>query len=203
MGVLIDEKLNWKAHIKLVQSKLSKTLGIMYKAGNIVNTDALYTLYCSLFMPYMSYCVEVWGNTYISNLNPIVILQKKVIRVICKVHYRHSTNLLFHSMNILKFIDMVELSTGVLMYKVRNYMLPRRIQKLFIVNENISYNLRKKAYFKEPFRRTTRKSHCVSIIGPKVWHMYDINLKNCSTVHSFRRNLKLWLLRKYDVDIPS
>ena len=39
-------------------------------------------LYNSLFLPYISYCGEVWANTYKSKLNALIVLQKRVIRLI-------------------------------------------------------------------------------------------------------------------------
>ena len=33
LGIIIDENLNWKPHMQLVKSKLSKTLAIIYKAS--------------------------------------------------------------------------------------------------------------------------------------------------------------------------
>ena len=76
LGVLMDEKLNWKKHITLFCSKLSKSLGVIYKASRLLNTPALYTLYCTLFLPYLHYCAEVWGNKYKSNVLPLIMKQK-------------------------------------------------------------------------------------------------------------------------------
>ena len=70
LGVIIDDKLTWKDHIKklsLVRSKLSKTVGILYRIRHLLNRSALFILYCSLFLPYLTYCAEIWGNTYKSN----------------------------------------------------------------------------------------------------------------------------------------
>ena len=61
LGIIIDDKLNWKPHIKSVKSKLSSVLSIMYKASKFINATGMYTLYCSLFHPYLSYCNEIWG----------------------------------------------------------------------------------------------------------------------------------------------
>ena len=38
------ENLNWKPHIQLVKSKLSKTLSIMYKASKLINYEGMFTL---------------------------------------------------------------------------------------------------------------------------------------------------------------
>ena len=56
LGVIIDEKLTWKDHISLVRSKLSKTVGILYRIRHLLNRSALFILYCSLCLPYLTYC---------------------------------------------------------------------------------------------------------------------------------------------------
>ena len=56
LGIIIDDSLNWKPHIQSVKSKLSCILSIMYKASKLITTAGMYTLYCSLFQPHISYC---------------------------------------------------------------------------------------------------------------------------------------------------
>ena len=77
LGVIIDNKLSWKPHIMYIKSKMSKSLAVLYKVKDFINQSSLYTLYCSFILPYIIYCVEVWGNTYKTNTDPIFILQKK------------------------------------------------------------------------------------------------------------------------------
>ena len=76
LGVLIDNKLNWKDHIDMMKAKLSKSIGIMYKAKHLLNRTSKITLYCSLFLPYITYCCEVLGNTYKTNINDICVTKE-------------------------------------------------------------------------------------------------------------------------------
>ena len=69
LGVVIDCKLNWKSHILSVRSKLSKCCAFIYRANSLINKHGMHILYYSLFMPYIMYCAEVWGNTYATNIN--------------------------------------------------------------------------------------------------------------------------------------
>lgn len=64
LGVIIDEKLNWKAHILHIQTKISKNLAVLNKVKHFIDEKALHILYCSLVSPYLTYCAEVWGNNY-------------------------------------------------------------------------------------------------------------------------------------------
>ena len=41
LGVMIDENLTWKTHVKLVESKISKRIGILFKASRSLNSKSL------------------------------------------------------------------------------------------------------------------------------------------------------------------
>ena len=92
LGVVIDDKLNWKSHILSIRSKLAKCCAIMYKASSLINIHGMHILFYSLFMPYIMYCAEVWGNTYATNIHCLVVLQKRVISLICGAKRPDHTN---------------------------------------------------------------------------------------------------------------
>ena len=111
LGVLIDNKLSWKPHINYIKAKISKSIAILNKTKYLLNKTSLYTLYCSFILPYMTYCVEIWGNTYKTNIHPIFILQKRAIRIIHKTAYREPTNPLFVQLKTLTFLDLIDYKT--------------------------------------------------------------------------------------------
>ena len=77
LGVVMDIKLNWKDHIAMVKSKLSKSMAIMHKLKHLLDGRSGTVLYFSLFLPYLSYCCEVWGNMYSSNIKKCICIAKK------------------------------------------------------------------------------------------------------------------------------
>ena len=58
LGVILDNKLSWIQHISYVKNKISKGIGIMYKARNYINKKALHDLYHSYIYSYFIYCIE-------------------------------------------------------------------------------------------------------------------------------------------------
>ena len=50
----------------MIKSKLAKSNAIIYRASKYLDTFSLKIVYCSLFMPYLSYCSEIWGKTCIT-----------------------------------------------------------------------------------------------------------------------------------------
>ena len=194
LGVIIDQQLNWKEHINSVKAKLSRSIGIIYRASVSLDVKSLRILYCSLCLPYLNYCVEVWGNTYSTNILPIVILQKKVLRVINKVHRLEHSDSLFSKSNLLKFNDIIKLKTCMILYKAVNKSLPKNLQKHY--NEIVPvYNTRNKFILK--YARTTLKSMCVSIKGSKLWNAICDKLKSCKNVYTFKKIYTRKLLEKY------
>ena len=122
-------------------------------------------LYDSLYVPYLTYCSEICGNTYKTNINCVYLLQKKVLRIVCNVDYRYHSNVLFKELRILKLFDSIELKTAMLMYKANKKMLPINIQRLFSVAKVTYYNTRQLANMKQVYISKTLKSKCISICG--------------------------------------
>ena len=197
LGVNIDENLTWKDHISVVKSKLSKTIGIMYRASTFLNQSSLFTLYCSLFLPYMTYCLEIWGNTYKSNTLCIFILQKKVLRIIIGANRYDHTNCIFYNLRILKFYDLVKLRTSVIMYQARNNTLPVSIQHIFTRYEGKLLNTRQQIDFVDKFARTNVRAMSMRIVGVKLWNALDHCLKNSKTRCIFSKFYKENVLRSY------
>ena len=101
--IYIDQNLTWKHHVSYVPNKLSKCAGILCRVQHLLGREPLYKLHCTLFLPYITYCSMVWGNTYHSNTSPIFIKQKKAMRIVCKVKSDHHSSELFANMNLQNF----------------------------------------------------------------------------------------------------
>ena len=108
LGVYIDYRLDWKRHIDHIINKVSKGISIIYRASQKLNETALLMLYNTLILPYLSYCSEVWGRTYITNLNPLFVKQKKFVRIIGRLSRHDHTTPLFLKFKILKLFDLFE-----------------------------------------------------------------------------------------------
>ena len=193
LGVYIDCKLKWKCQISSVCSKLSKCLAVLSKATEVLDKKCLKLLYNSLFFPYMNYCCEVWGNAYKSSLATLIVLQKRAIRVICKVKKRDHTNVLFKSCGILPFKDLVNFKIAVLMYKGIHKSLPMCLQERISVFSVVKRNNR---VFQERYCRTSLKSHCLSVHGVKYYNSLPNDIRNVCNVKQLQFRLKHYLLNK-------
>ena len=44
LGVTIDENLTWREHIKMVETKVSKSIAVLYKTMHVLDCEALHIL---------------------------------------------------------------------------------------------------------------------------------------------------------------
>ena len=188
LGVIIDEKLTWENHISLVRSKLAKTVGILYRVRNLLNRSALFILYCSLFLPYLTYCSDTRGNTCRSNIQCLFILQKKIVRIVYGANFKDHTDVIFQDLNFLKFYDLVKLKTCEVMYRAFNKTLPVNLNNIFTVCEpNCLFNMRTKKDFVQKYTRTNIKAISVSVTGAKLWNELDSDLRHINNMLLFKK----------------
>ena len=116
LGIYIDAKLEWQDHIKYIQNKLNRSLYALRKVKHSLSTNHLTILYYSLIYPYVDYGITLWGATYKTHVNKIVIKQTKAIRIMTGAQYNAHTNPLFKQLNIVKLDDLYKLQIAKFMY---------------------------------------------------------------------------------------
>ena len=81
LGILIDKNLNWKVHIDLIALKISKAIGMIAKLRHFVPFSILVKLYQSLISPFLMYGISSWSHASQSNLEKLLLLQKRALRL--------------------------------------------------------------------------------------------------------------------------
>ena len=109
----MDENLSWVPHINALCDKTSKMVGIINRLKFFVPANVLKLMYNTLILPHISYGILSWGHV---NTNRLLLLQKRVVRILCRANYSAHTSALFARENILKITDIFNLNVGKLMY---------------------------------------------------------------------------------------
>ena len=100
LGVYVDDYLTWKNHISFFPINKSQSVGIISRSWFYLSSKTKLTLYYALIYPYITYCNSTWSFTYVSNLNRIFCLKKRVVRVITNSDYRAHSAPLFAKLGI-------------------------------------------------------------------------------------------------------
>ena len=195
LGVILDDNLTWKSHISSVAVKVSKSIGIIFRSSFYLSTPSLRMLYNAMILPYLNYCNLVWGSTYKTNLQRIVVLQKRVIRIVNKSYYNAHSEPIFKKLNLLKFQDIHFMHLGQFMFSFKNAILPRKFENKFAINNQIhSHYTRHAKSFRLPLCRTNIRQFSIFFQGPKFFNSLSPEISGSSSLASFKKNLKASLI---------
>ena len=198
LGIYIDEKLNWKTHVDKLSKVVSRNTGVIYKLRSCIPQEVLFILYSTLILSYINYGMLAWGKSFKTQIHRLFVVQKRVIRIICKANYRAHTNLLYYENGILKLEDLYSMQLGTLMFSIHSGDLPPALAQIFRRNNQIhSYNTRQASALHLPYARTTFTLNTLMSTGPRFWNSLDTTITNASSISVFKRRLKSYLLHKY------
>ena len=99
-------------------------------------------MYGSLIHPHLNYGTLLWGY----NLDRLITLQKKAIRVITHSYYLAHTSGLFKLLKILKVEDIFNLKQLIFYHKFKNNKLPNSIKNI-LSNQDRTLRICHTAYF--------------------------------------------------------
>ena len=96
LGVTIDDKLLFSRHVSYIKNIISKGMGIVIIAKKYLNKKSLLDLDHAFVYPYLTYCIEAWGNMLNVHLDALVKSQKKIVRIITySLYLAHNSGSLF------------------------------------------------------------------------------------------------------------
>ena len=95
--------------------------------------------------PYLTYCIEVWGCASKCQLNALLLLQKKIIRIMTSSPYLAHTKPIYKDLATLPFDKIFMDRIGITMFKVEYELLPKSVIQMFFKNRDIhSHDTRNK-----------------------------------------------------------
>ena len=164
---------------------------MLTKLKHYVPGYILYSLYCTLVLPYVNYGILIWGNTYKVYLDKIFKLQKWAIRTISVEHYRSHTGPLLKKYNVLNVFDTFKLELGVFMYKHQTNSLPQTLSDYFIKHSRVhNYPTRNAQDYSIYKAKKVFADRAIRTTGPTLWNSLDSKLKYCKTAKHFRNEFK-------------
>ena len=223
LGVFVDSHLNWRHHILNVSKKISRSIGIMYRLRKYVNITVLKSIYYSLIYSHIVYAIQVWGTASDSELDRILILQKRAVRMMLfKDQYPpisgrlNPTDPLFRKLGILKIHDVFKLQTVKFIFDCLVLETPRNFWNWFTYSSNIhsySTTTNSTVIMKNHFEIDsvqynsilhTQGSHLVNyggktlkVAGPIMWNSLPHHIRNSHSVSILKYNLKKRFLDQY------
>ena len=140
LGLTLDCSLNFKSHLKIIGTKISRIIGLLHKITYIFPAYLLCMIYNSLILPHMimNYSLLAWG----SNCHSIELLQKKAVRVVNFEPPVAHTEPILKNMNQLKLPDLYTFHLLKLYYKLYRNKQPPYFENFIPHYDTYHQNLR-------------------------------------------------------------
>ena len=199
----MDEHLSWIDHINILENKVSKNLGFLYKAKPFLNARLMKSLYFSSFHSYLTYGNLAWCSTTMTKLKKIFSRQIQAIKTISMASLDYKNLKSEEIMDRLGILNIYKLNiyyTVNLMFKVKNDTKPEAFRKKFQIVQHNYTTRHSENNFEE--RKITLKAtkFAISSRGPRLWNKHtDRFVKKITSALVFKTKLREYLIKLRNV----
>ena len=191
LGLILNQNLTFSQHIYSIQTKLSKSVGLLFKLNKFLPASTLKLMYDSLIKPYLTYAIEAWYSAPKYLTDKVLILQKKSIRAINSLPYNEHTSKYFKEMKILKLPDLYRENLVTYFFNTVNKNANLNISQFIEHNQNIhQYPTRNRTNIHLPLFRKTHTQAGFLYRGIKAWNELSGDLRSAGTSVELRRKLR-------------
>ena len=188
LGLKFDNKLKFANNTNHLAGKIAKNVGLFSKIRHNLPEKARLNFYYSLIFPYLSQNIIIWGKAYGCHLEPLILLQKRMIRLITNSPFLEHTNPLFYRLKILKLEDIYTYFAGIYMHKSL---------KMGKYKTQHSLNTRNRNLAQPVFQYFTRGQQSISFMGPTTWNILPEDIRGIDSPSLFKSRLKRFLINQY------
>ena len=228
LGVLLDQHLSWKYHIKSVALKVSRGLGIIAKLKPFLKDNLIRTIYFSVVYSHLYYGIQAWGSADPTTLNKLSILQNKAVRILSGVQYFQiygeepgplpPSDPLYKKLEILKIQDIYELSISNFVFSTLTFDSPAIFDGWFTYDHEVhdhttrsSANVISDNYFDVGYVQPSFTLHTkganndygrkmIQASGPLIWNRIPEYIQNAGSIFTFKKHLKIHIFDQYRGD---
>lgn len=172
LGVIMDDKLSFSAHVEAITKKSYRMLGFIFRCGKYFNGQkSMMLLFNALVRNRLEYCSTVWNPYYANAVEQVERVQRKFTRM-----FYYKFNLGFPRPTYPDRLKRLR------MYTLESRRLINDELMLYkLIHGHADSSLRQKLCFNQP-QRTTRQASIFYL--PKMTTNYERN----SPIHRIQRN---------------
>ena len=71
LGAMLNEHIVWNDHIHVIEKKLAKNIGLLYRARQFLDKESHKAIYFSYIHSYLNHANIAWPSTYFTKLKTI------------------------------------------------------------------------------------------------------------------------------------
>ena len=200
LGVFLDCYLSGSPHINSLLRSCMARLAFLYRNSSLLNFQSRKALCSSLIQPYIDYCSTSWYEGLSVSLKAkLDVLQRKMIRFIYQLDYRHHVGLPeLQSLSWLSIPDRVKYFKLVHLFKIKHGLAPRYLRSnLNSVSDTHTHNTRGSCSNFHVSKTLSKMPSSFAFSCVRFWNCLPADLKRIDSLLVFKRELWKFLLSSY------
>ena len=201
LGVYIDNNLKWHHQIDDVCKRVNSKIYLLKNVLYYLSDEMKQMFYNAYILPIMDYCCQIWGKGNTSYINKIYSQQKRIAKIILRKPKRSSSSGLLKDLGWLTFTDRCKYQTAVLVYKIRNNMMPSYMAELIDFSYDKPYTLRSVTNHDLAMHclpKTNYLKYSFTYFSMNVWNQIPVLIRESKKVSYFKNKYKSFLLKHMD-----
>ena len=147
----MNDKLNFGDHIKILENKVARGVGLLTKLKHFFPQTILLQLYHILVPSSLLYGIIIRENTFPTYARKLNALQNRAIKVISVTHFRNAVKLIYVQYKILQIDDLYKLEVAKMVYCCIHNKAPSSLLNYFIKVKGVSDRLTRASSYKDSF----------------------------------------------------
>ena len=181
-----DKHISWTDHVRTVENKIAKNIGLLYRVSQFLDEDSLKTAY---FLYIRAYLNE-------TKLKRVYLKQKHAVRIVFNKDKLTHSKPLFKNLNALNVYQINIYQHLNFMHKFINNQIPS-IFSDFIKRPNHKYptNFSQSRFYLKRYSLNSTK-YSISIRGPKLWNdVINKEEKDIQSYSLFQKKIRSKLIK--------
>ena len=195
LGVIFNERLTWKDHMAMLISKLKSSLYAVMRVKPFLTQEALLTLFHSLILSHIRYCITTWCYGHSVLLNKLQKICNKFINMIICTNPAKKRNKEITKDNILNIQQLYKLNISIFMYKSFHKQLPSAFNNIFQRKTSTVITRSNSQIIPISCKNTVTKQS-IRYIGPKILNELPEKIKLYKSLSSFVKKSKAFFLEQ-------
>ena len=190
-GIKIDNNITFNEHLNHIIDKASHKINPLSGVAPYMNESQKRILMNLIFWSQFSYCPLAWMFHSRTLNNKINRLQERCLRIVYNDEKSTYENLLVRDRSVSGHVRNLQI-LAIEMFKVHSDLSPPIFKELFHKRTS-NYELRHPSQVTIPrIESVYNGSESIAYLGPKIWNMVPSELKEMSSISSFKKQIKEW-----------
>lgn len=194
LGVMIDDKLEFKEHFDYIYKKMAKKVGFLGRISRKLAIETKIIIYKTIIAPHLDYCSTILYLMNDEQMNKLQKIQNRAMRIILRMNRYTSRKFMLETLQWQSVRQRLTFNALIMIHKINNNLTPNYLKEnIQRVCETSTHETRNKNELRLPKYKKAKTQNNIFYKGVKQYMELNTLLRNEKRMHIFKNKLNKWI----------